>query len=101
MTAASPKVLLPGRHHIAGVYNGRTIKLFVDGKLVAERAGSGLIQTNDTDVTIGSILHNSARFEGIIEEVRISNTARNDDWIKTEYNNLINPEGFIRIGEER
>ncbi|GAI90983.1 unnamed protein product, partial [marine sediment metagenome] len=66
-----------------------------DGKLVAERAGSGQIQTNDTDVTIGSFLQNSARFEGIIEEVRISNTARNDDWIKTEYNNLINPEGFF------
>ena len=97
---ASHDVLLPGWHHIAGVYNGDTIKLFVDGFLVAERPGSGALQTNDIPVKIGRLGQGFARFRGSIHEVRVSTTARSDDWIKTEYNNLSRPAGFIQVGEE-
>ena len=71
-------MLTPGWHHLAGVYSGKSIKLFVDGVLVGERSGSGPIQA--------------------IREVRLSSTARSDDWIKTEYRNLANPAGCIRVG---
>ena len=94
------EALVPGWHHLAGVYNGDTIKLFVDGILVNERSGSGTIQNNTVDIEIGRIQKGSARFTGRIDEVRISNTARNDNWIKTEYQNLSNPSDFIRIGKE-
>ena len=100
LSVAAHKALLPGRHHIAGVYNGRTIKLFVDGVLAAVRTGSGTIQTNDVSVVIGSMLNNDARFKGIIENVRISNTARSDDWIKTEYHNQSSPGAFLSFGDE-
>ncbi|MFH1421555.1 MAG: LamG domain-containing protein, partial [Planctomycetota bacterium] len=100
ISVSANKVLLPGWHHIAGVYNGSDVKLFVDGVLVAERTGAGLIQNNNVKVEIGRIQKGAARFNGSIDEVRISNIARNDDWIKTEYLNLINPAGFIRLGEE-
>ena len=100
LSIAAHEALVPGWHHLAGVYNGDTIKLFVDGVLVAERSGSGLIQTNNVSVLIGRLHENAASFKGVIDEVRISDTARNDDWIKTEYLNLANPAGFIRIGEE-
>jgi beta-galactosidase len=93
-------VLQPGWHHIAGVYNGRTIKLFIDGLLVGERSGSGAIQTNDVDVAIGRIQDGVGRFQGVIDQVRISALARDDDWIKTSYRNLISPSSFIRVGEE-
>ena len=100
VSIAAHKTLLPGWHHLSGVYNGSTVKLFADGVIVAERSGSGAIQTNDIMVEIGMLQKGTARFRGIIDEVRISNVARSDNWIKTEYLNLVNPDGFIRAGEE-
>jgi len=100
LSVSANKVLLPGWHHIAGVYTGSAVKLFIDGVLVAERTGTGLIRNNNVKVKIGRFQKGAARFNGLIDEVRISNVARNDDWIKTEYQNLINPAGFIRLGKE-
>ncbi len=97
---AAPRPLLPGWHHLAGVYNGRTVKLFVDGALVGERPGAGALQTNEVDVAIGRMTGGAARFRGVIEEVRISDIARGDDWIKTAYQNLASPSRFVRAGEE-
>ncbi len=39
-------------------------------------------------------------FNGIIDEVRISSTARSADWIATEYNNQSSPSGFYSVGTE-
>ena len=94
------EALVPGWHYITGVYNGDTIKLFIDGVLVNERSGSGVIQNNKVDIQIGRIQKGSARFTGLIEEARILNIARDDNWIKTEYRNLSNPANFIRVGKE-
>ena len=100
VSVAANESLLPGWHYIAGVYNGDTIKLFIDGILVAERSGSGRIRNNDIAVSIGSLAEGAAHFPDVIEEVRVSTIARSDDWIATEYKNLANPEGFISTGKE-
>jgi hypothetical protein len=93
---AAHQALQPGWHHLCGVYDGRSIKLFVDGKLVAERSGSGRIQACRTGVSIGRIPKGAARFRGRVAEVRILDVALGDDRIKTEYANLSDPSGFIR-----
>jgi len=36
-------------------------------------------------------------FPGVIDEVRVSNTIRSADWIKTEYNNQSNPATFYSV----
>ncbi len=59
-----------------------------------------MIQNNKVNIDIGHIQKGNARFEGLIDEVRISNIARNDNRIKTEYNNIANPATFIRTGKE-
>ena len=94
------EALVPGWHHISGVYNGKTIKLFIDGILVNERPGAGNIQKNNVDIEIGRIQKGNSRFCGKIDEIRISTVAINDNWIKTEYQNLSNPSTFIRVAEE-
>jgi len=81
-------MLDPGWHHVAGVYDGRCIRLFVDGVLVGERAAKGMIQQNDTAITIGHIAGGAARFRGEIREVRISNVAHDDEWIGSCYQSL-------------
>ena len=100
LTISANKVLVPGWHHIVGVYNGKTMKLFIDGVLIAERTGSGLIQKSACNVEIGGLQKSSVQFKGIIDKVRISNVARNDDWIKTGFLNLVNPADFIHVGCE-
>ncbi len=42
----------------------------------------------------------SGYFDGTIDEVRISNTVRGANWIKTSYNNQNNPGDFLTFGPE-
>ena len=42
----------------------------------------------------------AAYFDGIMDEVRISNVARSADWIKTEYYNQNSPSTFYGVGSE-
>jgi hypothetical protein len=39
-------------------------------------------------------------FDGIIDEVRVSNVVRSDCWIKTGYSNQNNPSTFYTVGNE-
>jgi hypothetical protein len=98
---AAHQALNPGWHYLAGVYNGRTLKLFVDGRLVGERAGSGKVQHSAAAVSIGGLANGTARFQGDIEGARVARRARSDDWLKTAYRNLADPSGFVRFGEEQ
>ena len=70
------------------------------GRRLAERAGSGSIQTNETDLRIGRISTGAARFRGSIHEVRVAAAPLSDAWIETEYRNLVDSAGFIRVGPE-
>ncbi|HPV66516.1 MAG TPA: DUF2341 domain-containing protein [archaeon] len=38
-------------------------------------------------------------FNGLLDEVRISDILRSESWIKTEYNNQSSPENFYSVGE--
>ncbi|MCD4819573.1 MAG: FG-GAP-like repeat-containing protein [Candidatus Cloacimonetes bacterium] len=64
-------------HHIAGVYDGSTMILYVDGVWDVSKSVSGTIDLNDDAVQIGD---NSnlvdGEFEGYIDEVRIWSIAR-------------------------
>jgi hypothetical protein len=42
----------------------------------------------------------AADFQGLIDEVRVSNIARSPDWIATEYNNERRPSTFFSVGSE-
>ncbi len=69
-------------HHIAATYNGSTMKLFIDGVENASASKSVSIPNTSTPLLIGSTYGSSGRgegqgyFTGLLDEVRISNTAR-------------------------
>ena len=88
--------LSPGRHHLAGVYDGETITLYIDGVAVAQRSGSGKIQSCDADIAIGRIQDGLGKFNGKVQEVRISNAACDADWIAAQYRNISSPETFLQ-----
>ncbi len=67
-------------HHIAGVYDGQEVRLYVDGQVVARKPGSGKRDTNDLPLMIGADVNRdglpTSPFTGEIDEVRLSNIAR-------------------------
>ncbi len=78
---AADAVLEPNTwHHIAGVFDGSEVRLYVDGKRVAALAGSGLRGLRPLPLLIGADVDGSGNidsgFDGHIDTVRLSNTAR-------------------------
>ena len=70
-------------HHVAGVYDGRVMKLYVDGKLDATKPWAGGIAKNNSDVLIGENVEQPNRcFDGLIDDVRIYNYALSESEIK-------------------
>lgn len=83
VTATMPKgTRLKERHwhHVAGVWDGSHVRLFVDGKPVASTAGSGKRKTNRHPLFVGADPNNAGnpvdRLVGRIDTVRLSTVAR-------------------------
>jgi len=73
-------------HHVAGVYDGCRIALFVDGQLDASCEASGQIQTNNYPVVIGDNAEAPGRqWSGLIDDVRIYSYALGPDEISVLY----------------
>jgi len=89
-------------HHVVGTYAGTDasgVTIYVDGSAVA--------LTNVLNTDPGTLVDNSTLIgkradgiyqNGIIDEARLSNTARSADWIATEYNNQFKPSLFYLVG---
>jgi hypothetical protein len=88
---------------------GSTAKIYIDGneRLASWNAGNG----NDAPLVgnnplwfgaddIGTPGSPDEEFNGIIDEVRISNIIRNSSWITTSYNTMKNHSTFINIESE-
>ncbi len=67
-------------HHLAGVFDGRELALYVDGACVDRARGSGKRTTNALPLVVGGDVdkdgHASSTFDGEIDEVRLSKVAR-------------------------
>jgi hypothetical protein len=74
-------------YHVAMVYNGDEIRIYVDGKLDATKPWKDGIAKNDFDVLIGENAEQKGRsFDGLIDDVRIYNYALKDFDIMALYN---------------
>jgi len=78
---AENEVLEPGRwYHIAGVFDGREVRLYVNGSLVGAAPGTGVRTINALPLIIGGDVTGrgtmTSPFDGMIDAVRLSATAR-------------------------
>lgn len=64
-----------GRHQMAGVYDGRELKLYIDGQCVARRAAAGRIAKSTKPVTVGRIDGGGGAFAGNIDDVVVRDIA--------------------------
>lgn len=81
------------RDRTAGLF-----RLYVDGVQVGTRADSGGNLTHPRPKWGLHSTTNNNGINGIMDELRISGTARSADWIQTEYNNQSSPSTFYTIG---
>ena len=94
LDGVSPSRDLPGTrdvndgqwHHVAGVYDGTNMFLYVDGTLDVSKPATGAIVQNSYPVCIG---HNAeapaSSFNGLIDEVSLYNRALTASEIQADY----------------
>ncbi len=92
--------------HVAGVYNAgaQTLDIYVNGVLdngVLDGSVPASQFNSSVNAIIGDNAVDSNNFPGLIDEARVSNTARSADWIKTEYNNQVRPYTFAGFGGQQ
>ncbi len=95
-------------YHFYWTKSGNALKLFIDN---VERYSTTTTKDfsntstlafgrNSAGLTDGGEGGGQDEFNGIMAEIRISNTARTSDYITTEYNNQNDPGTFYNIGVE-
>ena len=88
-------------YHIVGTYasSANSVKVYVNGVLGGTVGSmSGLTNQSTGYFKIG--FGGSGYWDGNIDEVRISDTARSAEWIRTEYNNQSDNLLFLTFGSE-
>jgi len=68
-------ILVGDWHHVAGVYTGSVLEVYLDGVLDGSVPVTGSPYTNTADLWIGNRKYSPGYFNGKIDEVRISNEA--------------------------
>lgn len=77
--------------HVAGVYDGTTMKLYLNGVEIATKAQTGTINVSSNPIEIGrNYAYSSRYFTGRIDEARIFNVALDATTIQTWYNKSVN-----------
>jgi len=78
-------------HYYAGTYDGKKMKLYVDGELVAEGEQKDDLGI-ESDLFIGGENGTSGFFKGILDNLRISNVARTKNELKDAFE-----RGFLAV----
>jgi hypothetical protein len=90
--------------HIVAIWDGTTLYTYINGEFDNSTYHGSVQLADDSKILeIGNhygYIDNYHPLHGSIDELRISDTIRNPDWIKTEYNNQINPNMFYTVGLE-
>ena len=88
-------------YYLTGVYNASTPSMTVyvngnsdNGTLLGTIPTAQCVKDGAIAI-LGTRDRANFVYDGIMDEVRISNTARSSDWIKTEYNNQSAPTTYI------
>lgn len=90
-------------YFVVANFDGTTRRIYLNGtQVVSDNPGSSH-NSNNSNFKIGETCDycgGGEYFDGIIDEVRVSDTARSADWIATEYNNQNDPSSFYTISSQ-
>ncbi|MFX1427848.1 MAG: DUF2341 domain-containing protein, partial [Promethearchaeota archaeon] len=78
------------------------IHIYKDGYEVGSGTDiSSILSLTDTENIEFQCANPTYDFDGLLDEVRVINATRSNNWIKTEYYNQYNPNSFYSIGLEQ
>ncbi len=98
ITSAVGVMSIGNWYHVAGTYDGTTMKIYINGNLVNSLTTPGSIAYSNKPLYIGNLFIEPTRyFNGKIDEVRIWNVARSQAQLKTSINNALagNEPGLV------
>jgi hypothetical protein len=102
-------------HFLADTYSNGVETLYIDSQRVGSQSvleygcngdpsealySLGSFRADDADVAWPNLNSATQYFNGALDEVRISNSARSGGWIAAEYNNQSSPSTFYSVGAE-
>jgi hypothetical protein len=100
INGATTSMVINTWYHVAATYDGTTLLAYKNAAQTNSVVNSSGMFNSDGPFMIGS--HGiSWYFNGLIDEVRVSNTPRSVDWLTTEYNNQNSPATFISVTTEQ
>jgi hypothetical protein len=76
------------------------MRIYINGVEDASNNTPSTLSSTSAAFTLGALSDFGDLYDGVLDEVRISNVARSADWILTEYNNQSDPGSFYTIGSE-
>jgi len=82
-------------HHLAMSYDGKTLKVCLDGNQVASREIGKQRTTGSTPLVIGRRQDGHVTFKGLIDEVRLFRRALSDDQIKADVQGAAPKEDMV------
>ena len=83
-------------YHVAGTFDGIAQRIYINGFLEAILPRSGAASDYGQPLSIGRYaLDDFSKFDGTVDEVRVSRIARSADWIKLEYANQKTGQNLI------
>jgi len=71
-------------HHLAMVYDGEEVRIYLDGELDGEVPRKGDINENEASVWIGKKANESVWLDGTLDELRILNVAISEEQIQAD-----------------
>jgi hypothetical protein len=86
-------------HYVVATYDGTTARLYLDGGSPASVSAAIPIWGSQS-MYLGDRYDHTRQFNGLIDEVRVSNFARSSSWISTEYADQNSPSTFYTIGTQ-
>jgi len=84
-------------YYFVFISDGSNSRIYIDG--IDESGALANYAGTPTSFMLG--YESDSSFDGIIDEFRVSNTARSASWINTGYNNMVNQSTFISVDSEQ
>lgn len=99
VVTSGDEILTSTWHQYAGTHNGSTTqRVYLNG---TQRGSSSNTLNSISDVSyIAYRPASSVYYRGRLSEIRVSNTDLGSDWIRTEYENMLNNDTFFVLGAE-
>jgi len=97
---STARLLVNQWYYVTVVFKNPEISFFIDDRLAGAYVSNGLRVGRGGSVVIGKSRQNDRFFDGILDELSIDSLVRNIQWVKTAYQNQVDPPSFFSVSTE-